>query len=167
MLFWAITSDRRHAEHAKAQAIWHSHRSDKAQRDMLLAVALSDGQLPKKFQANVKWLVERANELAIQRNDAIHTPVKFANFQGGLVVPIPQAISGRKQAVERMQQLPLAGTWRAVRGDLLILADFCNAIYSQIVVSGFDGIPWPSQPKLKTLSVKQRPVRKRAKRKNG
>jgi len=164
VLFWAIASDQRHGELSKAQAVWHSHRNDKAQRDLLLAVALSDSDLPKKLQMNLKWLVDRTNELASQRNDAIHTPVKFANFQDGLVIPIPQAFSGRKQAVQRMQQLPLAGTWRAIRGDLLVLADFCNAIYSQIVVSGFEGTPWPGKPKLQTVLAKQKPMRKRAKR---
>jgi hypothetical protein len=163
VLFWVVATQSRHEEHSKAHAIWHSFQSDKAQRDMLLATARADQRIPKKLLDHIKWVVECTGKLAPFRNDAIHTPVKFAVFQGGKVVPIPQALSGRIQAVERLKALPLAATWRIVRGDILVLANFCGAIYAHVVVTGLAG-PWPSRPPLRAIPRKARVSSKKARR---
>jgi len=150
VLFWVVVTHSRHEEHEKALAIWHSFQNDKSQRDMLLATARADKRLPKKLLAHLKWIVDRSTDLSVARNIAVHTPVKFASIQGVGVIPIPDAMSGRKQAVAKLRDAPLAATWRRTRGDLIVLADFCSAIYSHIVATGLAG-PWPHRPSL--LSV--------------
>jgi hypothetical protein len=62
-----------------AFAIWYSTDNDRAQRNMLQAVVLSN-DLSKwnprfpKATSDTLWLINRADALADQRNDAIHTP---------------------------------------------------------------------------------------------
>jgi hypothetical protein len=61
-----------------ALAIWYSTDSDRVQRGMLrAAVAATSGDrwnaLPKAHE-HLKWLLDRADEVAEQRNNAIHAP---------------------------------------------------------------------------------------------
>jgi hypothetical protein len=70
-----------------ALAIWYSTRSDLAQRQMLRAsseAAAAAGLFPEQAKKeDIKWLLDRTNELAQQRNDAIHAPVAFFTDQDG------------------------------------------------------------------------------------
>ena len=60
-----------------ALAIWYSVKSDRIQRDMLrAAVNAKSGRwekLPKALD-DLKWLLDRCDELAEHRNDAVHAP---------------------------------------------------------------------------------------------
>jgi hypothetical protein len=58
-----------------AFAIWYSTSNDRAQRDMLRAVVLHKAPHPRfpKARDDLLWLIDRANTLADNRNDAIHT----------------------------------------------------------------------------------------------
>jgi hypothetical protein len=60
-----------------ALAIWYSVKSDRAQRDMLRAAFNANSgrweKLPKALD-DFKWLLDRCDELAEQRNDAVHAP---------------------------------------------------------------------------------------------
>jgi hypothetical protein len=67
-------------------AIWYSTRSDLNQRQMLRAsaeAAAAAGLLEQAKKEDIKWLLDRTNELAQQRNDAIHAPVAFFTDQDG------------------------------------------------------------------------------------
>ena len=70
-----------------ALAIWHTTRSDLAQRQMLRAsseAAAAAGLFPEQAKKDdIKWLLDRTDELAQQRNDAIHAPVAFFTDQDG------------------------------------------------------------------------------------
>lgn len=73
---------------AIALAIWHASQSDRAQRQMLRAAtetAAAAGLLAHRAKAvdDIKWLLDRSNELADQRNDAIHAPVALFTDQDG------------------------------------------------------------------------------------
>jgi len=159
VLFWAIATENRYEDYHKAHAIWHTLQSDRLQRELLMAVANANLNLPKRLVGHLKWVVERTAKLSEFRNDAIHTPVRFVPLTSGQAIPIPAEISARKQAVERLRQTPTAQTWRRVRGDLIVLADFCNAIYGHIVVSGLS-TTWPDRPRLLTITSKARKRRK-------
>ena len=61
-----------------ALAIWYSTNSDRTQREMLRAAVAATSvdrwkTLPKA-QEHLTWLLDRADELAEQRNNAIHAP---------------------------------------------------------------------------------------------
>ena len=60
--------------------VWHSLRSDLAQREMLRAVVTHpnlnwSGERYKWFTEDVIWLLKRVMELSNARNDAIHSPL--------------------------------------------------------------------------------------------
>ncbi len=60
-----------------ALAIWYSVKSHRAQRDMLRAAVNANSgrwdELPKALD-DLKWLLDRADELAEHRNDVVHAP---------------------------------------------------------------------------------------------
>ena len=62
------------------QAIWHSTPNDRAQREMLRAAIMASTHkrltvgLPKA-KDDIKWLLDRADSVAEQRNTAIHAPM--------------------------------------------------------------------------------------------
>jgi hypothetical protein len=160
VIFWTTATENRDDDYSIAYAIWHTFQSDRSQRELLMAVATANAKLPKGLVGHLKWAVDRASELSTFRNDAVHTPVRFIPISGGQPIPIPDEISARKQAVERLRRNPTARTWRLVRGDLIVLADFCNAIYGNIVVSGLS-TTWPDRPRLLALPSKVRKRRKK------
>src|ERR1700730_1437214 len=90
ILFWIVSTNRRQQEYPIAHAIWHSFQSDKAQREMLLAVASANPLLPRKLVDHLKWLVKLTTDLSAYRNAVLHTPVKFAAGISGYVEAIPQ-----------------------------------------------------------------------------
>ena len=60
-----------------ALAIWYSVKSDRAERDMLRAAVNANSgrweKLPKALD-DFNWLLDRCDELAEHRNDAVHAP---------------------------------------------------------------------------------------------
>jgi hypothetical protein len=69
-----------------ALAIWHSTQSDRSQRQMLGAAkeaAFFSCLLNERAKNDIKWLLDRSDELAHQRNDAIHAPIAFYTDQDG------------------------------------------------------------------------------------
>jgi|SRR5712691_2980420 len=160
-LFWIVSTDHRYEDYPKSYAIWHMFQSDKSQRNMILEVARANTKLPKKLLAHIKWAVARTEDLSSFRNDAVHTPIKIRPYSSSptVLVPMPNPVSARKTAVERLMKKPTAKVWHSVRGDLVILAKFCDAIYSRIVVAGFSG-PWPNRPHLQNVPRSSRKRRK-------
>jgi hypothetical protein len=74
VLFVAVTGMERNV----ALSIWYSVRSDLAQREMLKAAFFATNpqrseKLPKAPD-DLKWLLDRAQEVANARNDAVHAP---------------------------------------------------------------------------------------------
>lgn len=143
-LFWVFTTEgtqkNKRDRWPISHAIWHSFQSDKAQREMLLVVVKADARVPQKLRGQIKWIVDHTKKLGTFRNDAVHTPIKFALWPSGDVDTLPQAASGRTSAIERLIKAPLSGTWRRTRGDLVILAAFCHEISSPVLA----GRPFPT-----------------------
>jgi hypothetical protein len=89
-LFWVITGV---SNGAIPLAIWHSTNNDRAQRQMLRAAVEAAFAKEKKIKDDILWLVDRANALADQRNDAIHSPFWFIRestepHRKGLWIPV-------------------------------------------------------------------------------
>ena len=134
-MFWGVVGDYRGDRHDMAHALWHSIQSDKTQREMLRDAAESRPDLPPELVGHIKWAVRMAEKLATFRNDAIHTPVRFAVVPTGTFTQY-QRVSGRRQAVDRLTINPSASYWRVVRGDLAVLVAFCELVYRRHAAHG-------------------------------
>jgi hypothetical protein len=77
-LFCGVTG----LETGVGEAIWHSTTNDRAQREMLRAAVLASTheristKLPKA-KDDIIWLLDKANGVAEQRNNAIHAPMSL------------------------------------------------------------------------------------------
>ena len=59
-------------------AIWHSLKSDRAQRDILRAVInleVLGHDIPKNIRCEFKWVLDKADSLEEARNNALHSPL--------------------------------------------------------------------------------------------
>jgi hypothetical protein len=94
-IFAAIMQE---ADQDLALAAWNSLESDRAQREMLRAVALKKfGEDSVEYQ-HISWMLTRANNSVSDiRNDTIHTPLTVLFDEGAKV--IPDADSGNQRAV--------------------------------------------------------------------
>jgi hypothetical protein len=149
-----------------AYAIWQSHSSDRTQREMLKEAANAAFHQKKRVPrilVNIRWLIDCASTLSTHRNDAVHTPVKFAPYGPEIVFVIPDTTSGREQNVDRMEKQPLASIWNKVRGDMLVLATFCEAISGHLYLNGPSG-PLPKRPPLLIARAKTQKTRKKSRR---
>ena len=82
VLFVAVTGMERNL----ALSIWYSVTSDRAQREMLKASVFATSsqrseKLPKA-RDDLKWLLDRAEEVADARNNAVHAPCSL--YLGGV-----------------------------------------------------------------------------------
>jgi hypothetical protein len=151
-VFWGLTETNDTHSHEIALAIWHSFQSDRAQREMLLAVA--EAKLPPRSRAitSIRWLKRATDELAIYRNDAAHTPI-------GTTEPIgPDYFVTRQSVIARFVEKSPETVWRRVRGDLLRLAEFAEAI--QFSFGALQ--PLPRRPRLLIVPPQKRRGRRRS-----
>jgi hypothetical protein len=132
---------------AIALAIWHSTRSDLAQRQMLRAcieAALASGSLPEHAKKeDIKWLLDRTDELSQQRNDAIHAPVAFYTDQDGTKL-MTEYIFGNPRALKlKGKSLSDEFSWYEKRAS--VLSGF--ALRCASCLRNAD-LGWPEKPKL-------------------
>jgi hypothetical protein len=151
MLFAAIIGgpDKQHM----ANRIWHSIQSDKAQRELLLNAAEASVSLrsPGLF-ADIKWAIDRANDIGGQRNAVAHTSVWTVIQPDGKRTVTPDPQSSRWSAIARLTATPTAKIWRKVRGDLYALADFVSLIDAHVRHGPL--APLRSRPRLQSVQAK-------------
>lgn len=78
-IFWALTKI---PNGIVPGAIWHSLKSDRAQRDMTLELAMLDAMghdIKDDLRNDIKWLLDRTTSLEDMRNNIIHSPFIFYN----------------------------------------------------------------------------------------
>jgi len=142
-----------------SSAVWHSFQSDKAQREMLLNLARAVFSPKSTFYKRIKWVIDRTGEMSKHRNDVAHTPVKFAIFQDGLIVQTLDTLSGRSQAIERLEAVPISTLWRRLRGDLIALAGYAAMLRIHVLN------PTRQMPSLHTPRLLAAPKRRRSAKK--
>jgi len=140
-----------------ASNLWHVLNSDKTQREMLTAAALAELDEQSALFQEIKWVLDRISDISTYRNDPAHTPIYVGRiYQTGSVL-IPSRISGRPQAVQRLNLKPTRSFWRAARGDLYALAayakEICLRLRNQDQPPHWLG-PLPRRPELLTLPQK-------------
>jgi hypothetical protein len=146
-------------------AVWSAIKSDRAQRDMLVAALKSKidlHPLHSKMSDDVIWICGQANTLEDLRNDAIHSPLWGSPAGKGASVQ-PLATFGNVRASKLLNKNLLA-EFRWCRDSATRLRDFAMKI--DAALSG--RAPWPDRPKLPARPVtnaqKPRPQERKAKR---
>jgi hypothetical protein len=146
------------------QAIWHSTSSDRAQREMLSAATSTslDRRLTTdypKAKEDIKWLLDRANKVADQRNDAIHAPISISIGQSEFEI-VPASYYGNPRAKKLVWKDIIAEfKWYELSADAL--TRFARAVRTAIQSDTF---PWPDKPQMPTLQPRKN--RKARRRKN-
>ena len=155
-LFVAITS----MDDRIALSVWYSSDSDRVQRNMLKAAIVASSEdrwLPRlqTARSDLLWLVEHANKLADQRNNAIHAPTTMVTMSSGreMVTSISAYINGHPRAHRLWgKRLLLEFSWCAETADTL------SIFTRQATLALRDGLtPWPDRPALPTRGPKTSP----------
>lgn len=152
-LFCAITE----SERAISLAIWYSTTNERAQRDMLkaavAAVKLERWEKLPKAKEDLKWCLNKVDELAGHRNNAVHAPCSLyvgggndgssemgaAFFQGH---PRAKELQGKKVLIEFDWCERYAET----------LTRFAQKLESAIAYPG--RYSWPNRPSLPSRPAK-------------
>jgi hypothetical protein len=134
-------------------AIWHSSKSDRAQREMLeaaLSARAADedwAQKHPKAVEDIRWLLNKTNAVADQRNDAIHAPCSLG-IEGRELEIIPIAFYGNPRAKKlRGKDILSEFAWYENSADTL--KSFAREIESALMEPTRD--PWPNRPQMPTL----------------
>jgi len=139
-----------------AHAIWHMFQSDKNQREMVLAVAKEVLPAKSRRLKNIQWLLKKVEDIAPFRNAAVHTPIIFQKTGKGRALAVDH--TARPQIKRRMEATNHRKFWRAVSGDLMVLAQYAAYLsHSEKELNHPNGVivlvPSPHRPKL--LSLRQ------------
>jgi len=134
--------------------VWASIKSDRTQRDMLKAIS----QHPPSFwnrseiKTDVGWLVDRASELEILRNDAVHSPLFSASkyLYGGFVLNTGEKIAPaywlfNPRAVNLSKRANLLIEFRYCRDCAIRLADYAQLMDGALANARR---AWPNRPSL-------------------
>ena len=110
-------------------AIWHAVQADNTQRQML--VALVEARLSEKsrMRKSLTWAKEKADKLATLRNDAAHMASAFRTDSTPYKL-VPSPIGNAPTRAERLKAVSdLTSYFRSVKGDLVQLAGYINALF--------------------------------------
>jgi hypothetical protein len=132
---------------ATALAVWHSTDNDRTQRKMLRAAAGKafgqDSLAPEKALEDIIWLVNKADDLANARNNAIHSPImliasEFPSLTIGSFWFYGNPRAANLKGKELLTEFKWG--WKTAR----TLAIFALGIYQALS----HGATWPKRPLL-------------------
>jgi len=143
-----------------ALSVWYSSDNDRVQRNMLKAAIFAsnkDRWLPR-FQTardDMLWLVQCADALSDQRNNAIHAPTTMVTMRAGreMVASISAYLNGHPRARRLWgKRLLTEFSWCAETADSL------SAFTRQATLALRGGpMPWPDKPALPIRRQKTAP----------
>src|SRR5579864_1121854 len=133
-------------------AVWNTSKSDRAQRDMLMAAAKSFLRIknvaenfPTGFE-DVKWLVAQIEKLEDVRNNIVHSPLAIQGRKN-LILVVPDTSTGHPRALrleETMSKRELLAEFKWCRDTALELRDYAWWMYANLCGEG----PWPERPRM-------------------
>jgi len=157
-LFWCVTG----IINGKIPlAIWHSTPNDRAQRDMLRAATGAKlgaaGPLLGRFEhpkagEDIIWLLNRVDELANRRNDALHSPYWFLIGPGRMSM-VATDFHGSPRA-KNLKDKNLLDEFKWYRGSAATLDLFAHRL---IMSLRNPEIAWPDRPELPSRGAKKSP----------
>ncbi len=142
--------------------VWSSIKSDRSQRDMLMAASQKSQRDWNRPSArdDIKWILDRAESLEQSRNDAIHSPLFSAKkslwgiqadaSKRESVAPAYWLFNPR--AVSLAKRDTLLGEFRFCRDTAIVLSDYAQAVDGALVNQNR---PWPERPKLPNRGQKR------------
>jgi hypothetical protein len=126
-------------------AIWHALKSDRSQRDILIAAAETTirGAIPIPFLEDIKWVCGQADKLEELRNNALHSPYWGHIGMGNKVTIMPNINLGHVRAGKLFSK-NLLKEFRYCRDYCVLLSKF--AWQMDCALSDLS-LPWPDRPK--------------------
>jgi hypothetical protein len=143
--------------------VWHSIKSDRSQRDMLkAALGIDQGKNQRTVYVNefgrpalsedAKWIIDRCNELEMDRNNAVHSPLfSTSATKGGLGAaaqysePVrPANWQFNPKAIQLSAKQDILLEFRYCRDMAIYLADYAHAIDAALT---HPQRPWPKRLK--------------------
>jgi hypothetical protein len=129
-----------------ALAAWQALSNDRAQRDMLRAVAEARFGTDSRASQEVGWLVDQAHQhLSDGRNTGIHMPLMVLRDLNDIVSILPLALFGNRRA-KKMLGKDLLNEYTAYEEDIRDMSTFSIAL--QFRISAGRGA-WPQRPQLR------------------
>jgi hypothetical protein len=153
-IFVSVTA----ADRSIALAIWYSTENDRAQRKMLeAAITVSPGDRWKLVSSEVKndlkWLLDRANELAEERNNAIHAPCSLVIADNTPVIGAPYYAANPRARKLIGRTLLTEFEWCEQSAETLTR-------YADMITTALNypsHYTWPERPRLPTRGPKKTP----------
>ncbi|SRR6266851_2258936 len=152
-------------------AIWRSLASDRLQRRILRETAIlalekyqrPDGIMNPTPGEDINWLLDQADNLSGDRNEAIHAPYLF-EIQAGATIVVPD-----QRAANRLRGLSddaLAKEFETFRNEITALWRYAEILATIIrTPRGQPAQPWPERPLLRASA--RPPTRKGKRRRRG
>lgn len=152
-LFLAVTK----TEHAMGQAIWHSITSDSAQRNILRASVkasldpfFATDRCP--VREDILWILEIADHIASERNDAVHVPFDISIVESQLAV-VPISYLGNPK-YHKFDQVAVLEGFAYCEQCADRLRFFVERALSACQNGRFDA--WPGRPEIATRRSRER-----------
>jgi hypothetical protein len=166
------------ADHHKSPQVrqaWNALNSDRDKRRLLRAAAahltVTETEKFPKFAADVKWILDRADELEDMRNNVVHSPLMLISskkHRWALSPPagtpdyiVPEWLLGNRRAVNLRQLLladkKLLAEFRWCRDAILVCRDFAVHINRSWTSVAY---PWPRRPSLPPRKAKRNQPRR-------
>ncbi len=154
---------------------WHVLNSDRDKRRLLRAAAANLTEIEKEnfpdFPSDVKWILDRGDELEDMRNNVVHSPLMLISskkrrwgLSPALGMPdyiVPQWLLGNRRALNLQQLLEknkeLLAEFRWCRDAILICRDFMVHANRSWTSARY---PWPRRPSLPPRMAKKNQPRR-------
>lgn len=136
-LFWSVSGQ---PKNSVPTAVWNSVTNDRAQREMLKAAA-AVAPLRNYAADEIAWIVDRADALSDNRNDAIHSPYFLSISDTG--VELQSNFYGGSPRALKLRGKNLMAEFILYRERAETLAEYAAAIHNGLL---FPEKPWPQRP---------------------
>lgn len=144
------------SNHDMAYAIWYSQENDRAQRKMLKAAALVEFGDKSKIYKELKWICDRADSLAEDRNNVVHVSYSSnLDSTGQFIEYAPSSRRGHSRA-EQMKD-------KDVFAKLDTVQKHCQDLFGYLIhLAPIIAFPdqqqtWPERPSLPKSPQTQSP----------
>jgi len=126
-------------------SVWHSMKSDRAQRDALEALISGSG-LDQRYKDEYLWALGELGSLAGERNDTIHAPYKV-KIDGDNIQVVPDILTGSGQA-KRLSEKALSSHLSDIGNDIGKISMFILEVrgHQRETMLGRADRPLPDRP---------------------
>lgn len=126
-------------------AVWNAIRSDRDQREALMAAAAASLASDSRLLDEIRWACRKAEGLEDSRNNAVHAPYALSVREGQLAV-LPSTTWGHRRA-RKLAGLDLSLEFRSYAERIDALKKFLRALLDCVGQQG-DCRSWPDRPSL-------------------